>query len=526
MLSPLSSPGASPGPAAESTTGHSESIDSLSQSSLSKPSQGMCTPTQSPTFNSSNPATIGSDSNQTLTTMDPVSESSTAAASSGIPGTLQSMVTRNDESNKLKEKMDLDEPHQVGSSHPAKNAISNTKSKKRESGNDESHQAGTSRSTKKPKKNAGLIDGGLDKNNIIDTDDLSGMKMTRAKKCSVEKKIETTNDNVNESHTAQSSNTEAIDAAASRNNTRITSGGQRKAANVEHLAALPLPQKASTIRNGIENTPADKTTTEKVLSENRLRMMEAMAVQSPTEAQERDYSVELKPKPYNSRDLYTLIRAEKKDTWRFKVTKKQKRRVPVGDAQYVWLQSQPKSVRDKAKKMDREGTSDLFGTYLEKTQTTLHDGVRAEDSLPVQYMSQFIEDRHTPIPEDERKRKNMAQTYTFKTYFPTSALVQRCPNLKYDSTELNVEFIETVLETKSKESFELKAKIKEAIEVQKMKNAEAAEATEAARVAESADAVARGLPAASVASSPASSKEYIRVGLECEMILDDPFPKE
>ncbi|KAF5867420.1 uncharacterized protein Bfra_010393 [Botrytis fragariae] len=525
MLSPLSSPGASPGPSAESTTGDSESIHSLSQSSLSKTTQGMCTPTESPTFGSSNPATNGSDSNQTLTTIDPVSGSSTAAAGSGIPDTLPPMVTRNDESNKLKKKMDLDEPHQVGSSHAAKNANSNTKSKKRESGNDESHQTGASHSAKRPKKKAGLFDDDLDENNIIpDTDDLCGMKMTRAKKRSVEKKIETTNENVNGSHTAQSSNTKAIDAAASQNNTRITSGGQRKATNVKHLAALPLPQKGSTTRIGNKNTSTEKTTTEKVLSEDRLRMMEAMVLQSPTEAQERDYSAKFEPKPYNSRHLYTLTRVEKNNnTWSFQVTKEQKRRVPVGDAQYVWLQSQPKGVRDKAKKMDREGTSDPFGTFLEKTKRTLYDGTRVQDSVPVQYMSQFIKDRHTPIPADERKRKKMKQTYTFKTYFPTSALVQCCPSLKYDSTELNVEFIETVLETKSKESFELKAKIEKAVEIQGVKNAEAAEA---ARVAKAAEAVARGHPVASVASSLASSEEYIRVGLECEMILDDSLLKE
>ncbi|TGO59083.1 hypothetical protein BCON_0048g00090 [Botryotinia convoluta] len=396
------------------------------------------------------------------------------------------MVTRNDESNKLKEKMDLDEPHQVGSSHPAKKAISNTKSKKRESGNDQSHQAGTSHSAKRPKKKTGLFNGGLDENNIIpDTEDLSGMKMTRAKKRSVEKKIETTNDNVNESHTAQSSNAEAIDAAASQDNTRISSGGQRKATD-------------------------KKNTTEKVPSEATAAQV-AMAVQSPTGAQKRDYSVKFKPKRYNSRDLNTLMRIGKeKGTWRVKAIKK-KCRVPVGDAQYVWLQTQPKSVRDKAREGDREGTSDPFGTRLEEKETTLRNGVRVLDSLPVQYMSQFIEDRHTPIPKAERKRKGMAQTYRFKTYFPTSALVQCCPSLKYDSTELNVEHIETVLETKSKESFELKAKIQEAIKIQEMKKAEAAR-------------VARGLPVASVASSPASSEKDTRVGLECEMISDNQLP--
>ncbi|TGO36256.1 hypothetical protein BHYA_0130g00060 [Botrytis hyacinthi] len=468
MLSPLSSPGTPPSPAAESNTGGSESINSSSQSSLSKTFQGICTPAQSPTFNLSSLATNVSDSNQTLTTMDPVSESSTAAASSGIPDTLQSMVARNDESNKLKENMDLDEPHQVGASHSAKDAISNTKSKKRESSNDESHQAGTSHSAKKLKKNAGLSNDGLEENKIIpDTDNLSGMKMTRAKKHSAEKKIETTNNTVNGSRTAQSSNAEAIDAAASQNNTRINSGGQREAANVGN----------------------------------------------PTEAQERDYSVEFKPKPYRSHDIYTLIERGNGGILRFGVTKP---KVPVGDAQYVWLQSQPKIVRDKAEKMDREGTSDLIGTFLEKSRTTLPNGDRVEDSLPVHYMSQFIKDHHTPIPQDERKRKRMSQTYKFRTYFPTSALVHTCPYL-------NVEFIETELETKSKESFALKAKIKEAIKIQKMKNAEAAEA---ARVAKAAEAAARGRPVASVASSPASSNEYIRVGLECEMILDKELSLE
>ncbi|KAF7931210.1 hypothetical protein EAE99_003681 [Botrytis elliptica] len=452
MLSPLSSPGASQSPAAGFTTADFESIDSSSQSFLSKTPKGICTPAQSPTVNSSSAATSGSDSNQTLTTMDSVSESSTAAASSGIPDTSQSMVTRNDESNEsneLKEDMDLDKPDQVGASHSANNAISNTKSKKRESGNDESHQAGTSHSAKRPKKNAGLFNDGLDENNIIpDTGDLSGMRMTRAKKLSVGEKIETTNETVKKRHTAQ----------------------------------------------------------------------------YPTEAQKPNPDVKVIPKPYNSHDLKDkpLFEAENKDIWRLNVTKDMvplfqaenknvwrlkvtKRRVPVGQAQHVWLQSQPKSVRDKAKKMELEGTSDPLGVFLEKSRTTLPDGANAEDSVAVRYTSQYIKDNHTPIPEDERTRKNTKDTYTFKTYFPTSALIEHNPFY-------NVEYIETVLETKSKENFELKAKIQKAIRLQKMKNAEVAEA---ARVAKE----AMGLPVA-------STKEYKRVGLECEMISDNELPLE
>ncbi|TGO19401.1 hypothetical protein BTUL_0004g00370 [Botrytis tulipae] len=463
MLSPLSSQGTSPSPATESNTADSESIDSSSQPSLSKSSRGICTPSRTPSFNLSNLATNGSYSNQASTTMDPVSESSTAAASSGIPDTLQSTVTRNDERNKLKENMDLDEPHQVGASHSAKNAISNTKSNKRESDNDESHQAGTSHSAKKLKKNAGQFNDGLDGNKISpDADDLSGMRMTRARKRSAEKKIETTNNTVNESLTAQPSNAEVNDAAASQNNTGITSGVQRGAANMGHL----------------------------------------------TEAQGRDYSVEFKPEPYRSRKVYTLVRPENKNTLSFRGTKP---RVPVDDAQYIWLQSQPKDVRDKAENVDREGTSDLIGTFLEKTRKTLPNGDRVEDSLPVHYTSQFIKDHHAPISEDRRKQKGKSQTFKFKTYFPASALIETCPHL-------NVEFIETELETKSEESFALKAKIQEAIKIQKTKNVEAAKA---ARAAKAAEAVARGRPVASAASSSASSADYIRVGLECEMILDD-----
>ncbi|KAF7895047.1 hypothetical protein EAF00_006861 [Botryotinia globosa] len=476
MLSPLSSQGTSPSPAAESNTADSESIDSSSQSSLSKSSRGICTPSRTPSFNLSSLDTNGSHSNQTLTTMDPVSESSTAAASSGIPDTLQSTVTRNDESNKLKEKMDLDEPHQVGASHSAKNAITNTKSKKRESDNDKSHQAGTSHSAKKLKKNADQFNDGLDGNKIVpDADDSSGMRMTRARKRSAEKKIETTNNTVNESLTAQSSNAQVNesltaqssnaqvnDAAASQNNTSIISGSQGAMPNMGHL----------------------------------------------NEGKGRDYSVEFEPKPYRSHNDYTLVRPENKNTFSFRF---EKPRVPVGDAQYIWLQSQPKSVRDKAENLNGEGTSDPIGTFLEKSRKTLSNGVRVEDSFPVHYMSQFIEDHNTPIPEDERKRQRKSQTYKFKTYFPTSALIETCPHS-------NVEFIETELETKSEESFALKAKIQEAIKIQKTKNVEAAKAARAAKVAE---AVARGLPVSSVASSRASRAKYIRVGLECEMILDD-----
>ncbi|KAF7884564.1 uncharacterized protein EAF02_004900 [Botrytis sinoallii] len=414
MLSPLSSPGASQSPAAGSTTADFESIDSSSQSA----------------------ATNGSDSNQTLTTTDSVSESSIAAASSGIPDTSQSMVTRNDEpneTNELKEDMDLDKPDQVGASHSANNAISNTKSKKRESGNDESHQAGTSHSAKRPKKNAGLFNDGLDENNIIpDTGDLSGMRMTRAKKLSVGEKIETTNETVKKRHTAQ----------------------------------------------------------------------------YPTEAQKPNADAKVKPKPYNSHDLKDkpLFEAENKDIWRLKVTKDMvplfqaenknvwrlkvtKRKVPVGQAQH----------------MELEGTSDPLGVFLEKSRTTLPDGATAEDSVAVRYMSQYIKDNHTPIPEDERTRKNTKDTYKFRTYFPTSALIEHNPFY-------NVEYIETVLETKSKENFELKAKIQKAIRIQKMKNAEVAEA---ARVAKE----AMGLPVA-------STKEYKRIGLECEMISDNELPLE
>ncbi|KAF7912689.1 uncharacterized protein EAF01_001710 [Botrytis porri] len=496
ILSPLSSPAASPRSAAESTTGDSESIDSLSQSSLSTPSQGMRTTTQSPTFHLCNPATNGSDSNQTLTPMDPVSESSEAANISDIPGILgffESTATTIHKTDELEEKMDLDEPHQVGSSHPAKNAISNTESKKRESVDDESHQAGTSRSAKKPRKNVGITNGDLDENNIIpDTDDSSGMRMTRAKIRSVGKKIGTTNYHVNESRTAQSSNSAAIDAAVSQNNTRVTLGGQRKATNVEQLAAEPLPEKSKTIRLRIKNTAA-------------------------TAAQRRGYSVKFEPKPYISRAPNTFFRAEKREgKWS---CKKQERRVPVGDAQYIWLQSQPKSVRDNATEMDREGTSDPFGTFLKKTRKTLSNRIKVEDSLPVQYMSQIIKDRHTPISKKEQKRMGVgkSETFTFRTYFPTSALVQCSPSLRYDSTELNVEFIKTVLETKSRENLKLMAKIKKAIQIQKREKAKAAEAAKVARAAR----VARGLPVPPVDFSSASPGGYTREGLECEMILDD-----
>lgn len=225
-----------------------------------------------------------------------------------------------------------------------------------------------------------------------------------------------------------------------------------------------------------------------------------------TEAQERDYSVEFKPKSYRTDSLYRLAGTPNNNKLRFGVIRP---KVPVDDAQYIWLQSQPKSVRDQAENIDRGRTGDQIGTFLEKSRRTLPNGDRVEDSSPVHYMSQFIRDCHTPIPQDNRKRRKTAnRTYKFKTYFPTSASDQSCPYW-------SVEFIETVLETKSKENLELKAKIQEAIKIQRKRNADAAKAAKAAKAAE---AAARGHP---VASSSASSKEYIRVGLECEMILDN-----
>ncbi|KAF7951645.1 hypothetical protein EAE96_006946 [Botrytis aclada] len=433
MLSPPSSPDASPREAAEFTTGGFESNDSSSQSSRSETSQGMRTSTQSPTFESFNPATNGSDSNQTLTSMNPVSDSSTAAARSGIPDTLQPRITRNG-AKKFKEMMDLDEP-QVASSRPAKDAISNTNSKKRQSHNDKSHQAGTSHSAKKPKKNAGLVNDDLDKKNIIPhTKNSIEIGMPLAKNRCVEKEIETTNDNVNESHTA---------------------------------------------------------------------------------AQERNYLESFRPEPFDGAKLVSKMKRENK-RW-VKLNKKRKCIIPLGNAQYIWLQTQPKSIRDEAEKRDREGTSDPIGTYSRKVKEFKANGEGTETITTFHYLSQFLEDRHTPMSEAERKRLGMTgKTFTFKCILPASALVQCSPCWKNDSTEQNVTYIEIVLETKSKKNFKLKAKIQRKIERHMKRKEDAAVA----------EKVAMGLPAASIASYRKSFRKHALVGRDLKMLPVKKLPSD
>ncbi|TEY83998.1 hypothetical protein BOTCAL_0023g00190 [Botryotinia calthae] len=249
---------------------------------------------------------------------------------------------------------------------------------------------------------------------------------------------------------------------------------------------------------------AENTINERVPSETTAAQ-EAMAAQSPNETNKRNYSDVFKPEQYNAHKLKVYhVMKEEKGTWS-KIGEKKKARVPYSDAQHT----QPKEVRDKAIDEDRDGTSRSIGIYMEKERKILHDGVEVEDSTPIHYMSQFIEDHHTPIPEHERKRKRLPKTYTFKTYFPSSAFVQCAPHFISGGSQLDVKYIETVLETKSKESFELKARIKEDIECRKRKRAEAAEAVRLAKAA-------KGFTVA--------PKKDLRVGLECHMLADNGFP--
>ncbi|KAM0140194.1 hypothetical protein ACHAO1_002423 [Botrytis cinerea] len=260
-----------------------------------------------------------------------------------------------------------------------------------------------------------------------------------------------------------------------------------------------------------EKIPSEMTAVEEASNENIPSEMtaaeEAIAVQSPNETNKRDYSVAFKPQQYNAHklNLYHIFIEKRIKVWR-EFGKKEKIRVPLGDAQYIWVQTQPKEIRDKVSVPDREGTTHLFGTYVERERKVLHNGVLVEDSTPVHYLSQFIEDHHTPIPEHERNRKRLPNTFTFRTYFPESATVLCALHFQYDSSQMNVQCIETVLETKSKESFELKARIKEEIERRKRRRAEAAEEERLAKAA---------------MGFTVPPQKDLRVGLECRMLSDD-----
>ncbi|EMR81713.1 hypothetical protein BcDW1_9631 [Botrytis cinerea BcDW1] len=281
-----------------------------------------------------------------------------------------------------------------------------------------------------------------------------------------------------------------------------------KKTTVKNNTAKKTISKKTTVKKTTakKKTISKKTTNEKIPSE-MTAAEEAIAVQSPNETNKRDYSVAFKPQQYNAHklNLYHIFIEKRIKVWR-EFGKKEKIRVPLGDAQYIWVQTQPKEIRDKVSVPDREGTTHLFGTYLERERKVLHNGVLVEDSTPVHYLSQFIEDHHTPIPEHERNRKRLPNTFTFRTYFPESATVLCALHFQYDSSQMNVQCIETVLETKSKESFELKARIKEEIERRKRRRAEASEEERLAKAA---------------MGFTVPPQKDLRVGLECRMISDD-----